>query len=236
MDPEAEDPRFAEEQIPTNGFIDEGPSQTIERVPPRGLFFPWILATMAGYICGMLSGIMLSQFLPNTFVRYSPSNDIVTAISLVGSGALFGGILGLAQWLVLKRYLSHIGSWIPATAIGWGIIGLAVLSLEMSAPADAYSGIVPEVLWDVTKAFAGGILIGLAQWLVIRDRVEMAFVWIPANAVAFAASSGIASYVLRSRELLEPALGGQLLGPLIVLTLCLLIYTAILAFTLIRLL
>ncbi|MGD1991967.1 MAG: hypothetical protein PVI59_02130 [Anaerolineae bacterium] len=41
---------------------------------------------------------------------------------------LVGGVLGTAQWLMLRRRLPRSGWWVPTTLVGWGV-GFATFAL-----------------------------------------------------------------------------------------------------------
>jgi hypothetical protein len=69
-------------------------------------------------------------------------------VVFVLSGLAFGGLLGLCQYLELRRHLDRAGRWIAANAIGW-MLGLAA----------AY---VASALLDETSPPALVIVIGLA--------------------------------------------------------------------------
>ena len=45
-------------------------------------------------------------------------------------GLVTGPILGLAQWIVLRRYVAHAGRWLWANALAWGV-GMPVIFLGM---------------------------------------------------------------------------------------------------------
>ncbi len=90
------------------------------------------------------------------------------AVGTTAGGALVGTVVGVAQWLVLRRRVARAGWWVLATAVGW-LVGMAVC------------GFVDEVLdwtvWYVSGA-AGGVVVGVAQWLVLRRRVARAGWWV----------------------------------------------------------
>ncbi|CAN5662770.1 hypothetical protein BH24ACT22_BH24ACT22_06680 [soil metagenome] len=51
-----------------------------------------------------------------------------------GELILFGGLLGLAQWVVLRRYLRRAGFWVVASIFGWIVAQIAVISIEGAFP------------------------------------------------------------------------------------------------------
>ena len=90
------------------------------------------------------------------------------AIGLLTSGAL-GAAIGLAQWLVIRRYLRGVGWWVLATAIGYAI----PLALGRISPLREPPWLAGSVMFLLF-----GIVLGVPQWLVLRGRVQTAGWWI----------------------------------------------------------
>ncbi|MGD2116187.1 MAG: hypothetical protein PVG07_14125 [Acidobacteriota bacterium] len=76
---------------------------------------------------------------------------------------VFGAILGAAQYLVLRRFLTRAWLWIAATAIGFGAI-LILEAVERHIVIGPTSGPVEPIM----IVFGGGSLAGLLQWLYLR--------------------------------------------------------------------
>ena len=103
----------------------------------------WVLATTGGWILGLV----------------------------IGGEASIGALLGLAQWLVLRRYLLGMGWWVFATALGW-IAGWGIV---------VSGAIVPAGTGLVTSVFTGavfGLTMGIGQWILLRRRVNFAGMWL----------------------------------------------------------
>ncbi len=83
-----------------------------------------------------------------------------------------GLAIGFAQWLVLAKRFSRSGWLILAYGLGW-YVGLWI----------GYSTgfLTPE---PITLGAAGGIIVGVMQWLVMKRRARRAWVWIPALAAS----------------------------------------------------
>ncbi|NJM96283.1 MAG: hypothetical protein HC800_02905 [Phormidesmis sp. RL_2_1] len=100
-------------------------------------------------------------------------------------GLLGGALIGLAQWQMLRPYLSPAYPWIMATTLGWGALALLNIgAIGWMAPG------TPN-LWfrGVFGIFYGGyvgLALGAIQWLVIRHQVKQAWRWMPWNAGAWA--------------------------------------------------
>ena len=100
--------------------------------------------------------------------------DAVWAATL--AGAVAGLVIGVAQWLALRRVGVDI-RWIAATAVGLAVglgLGYAVFGYGDSVGDLAVIGAV------------SGLGIGTAQWWLLRGLVDGSLAWIPASAAAWA--------------------------------------------------
>jgi hypothetical protein len=100
----------------------------------------------------------------------------------------FGLVLGVQQYFMLRFRLAKMAWWILTAVLGWALAWLGI-SLR-SMPLDAI--VIPRSAGYAMAAGAVlGILIGLAQWLLLRGRLNGAGWWIPANMLGF----GTAGYL-----------------------------------------
>ncbi len=106
---------------------------------------------------------------------------LVEGIYILNGGLLLGGLwIGLAQWLALLAARLSRSAWlIPAYGLGW-YLGLA-LGYQIGFLA-------PEPL---SMGAAGGLSVGVLQWLALKRRVRAAAIWVP----ALAASSVVGCWV-----------------------------------------
>jgi len=144
-----------------------------ESSPPGwGLCTRWVMLTTVGYAVGFLAGFVLGHLLMGNV--------------MVGVG--IGAGTGLVQWLVLRRYLPVPGSWVLIS-----MVGLAV-PLGLYAAVSAVTGFPMDLGWPLgvlgwgLAFLLGGAIIGWAQQRVLRSRGGRAPWWIPATALAWAAS------------------------------------------------
>jgi hypothetical protein len=82
--------------------------------------------------------------------------------------------LGLAQWLVVRRFLAQAGWWVLATAVGLALgMGAATVTFNLSV------GIMRgESNEGAIVSFAVcGLIAGIAQWPVLRKSVTHAGWW-----------------------------------------------------------
>jgi hypothetical protein len=99
----------------------------LPKVPPHA----WVGATVAGAGVAWLLGILPSTVLALTgppalaaAASASPSSEptLLMALGLAAIlGCALGALLGLAQWLVLRRRTSRAERWIRANAVAWAI-------------------------------------------------------------------------------------------------------------------
>lgn len=83
--------------------------------------------------------------------------------------ALFGLIIALVQWPVLRREIPHVGTWILANVIAWTLgfsIGSAVeLAIYSRAPLEPW--LVSLIVQAISGLIAGAIT-GLALVWIVR--------------------------------------------------------------------
>jgi hypothetical protein len=148
---------------------------------PAKLWLHWTSATALGE----LIGFGVPAFVGAIAGSFELAQGAMFVV-LVLAGAIEGAILGLAQWLALRRYLPGVRrrDWVIATAlaatVAW-IIGMLPSTFESMAT-------LAPVLLSVGATVLGGVFllsIGGAQWFVLRHHVQQAGWWIVANAVAW---------------------------------------------------
>ncbi|HEY5563299.1 MAG TPA: hypothetical protein VIK72_16395 [Clostridiaceae bacterium] len=93
-------------------------------------------------------------------------------------GAIVGVTLGVAQWLLLRKYLNKVGYWILLTSIGWVLFNeLNILNLFGEAKGIA---IIPDLIHGTVF----GVILGVLQWLLLRKRLQKSSWWIIASIAA----------------------------------------------------
>jgi hypothetical protein len=153
-----------------------------------------------------LLGLGLAAIAAVTIVRSIEGNPgTVAALMAAGlmilAGAFEGVVVGIAQWMVLRRPLPRLNwrPWVTATAIGalaaWtlGMMPSTLMSLDSESattPSPAMSDLTVYSLAAALGIVAGAIL-ALPQWLVLRRFVNHAAWWMAANAAAWAAGMPI---------------------------------------------
>jgi hypothetical protein len=92
------------------------------------------------------------------------------------AGAVAGGAIGAAQWLVLRRYLKVGVEWVAATSLAMAL-GLAVGAFLTDAETE-----IEDLL--MSGAYTG-LAVGLAQWALLKGKVQAAFLWVPVIVAAW---------------------------------------------------
>jgi hypothetical protein len=125
-----------------------------------GLWLAWTFATALGMLIGYLSLALLVGSLDLGIARV-----IVPIIS--------GIFLGLAQWLVLRPYISKSYDWILNHAVGWVVgytLGLYVVQLLSKTPLGMLIGFI-----------SFGVIVALFQYPALRREIPHLATWILAN-------------------------------------------------------
>ncbi len=128
------------------------------------------------------------------------------------SRAIVGAVVGVTQWLVLRRHVPQAGWWVLACSVGWvvgGMVGEAVFSIVSMAVGRilgaAVIGIVGWTVSDTAGAAAGwalnGAAVGATQWLVFRRHVSQAGWWVLASSIGWAVGGMVGEAVGDAGEL-----------------------------------
>ncbi len=126
---------------------------------------------------------------------------ILGSLLLVNISPVAAGVgVGVMQWPVLYHRLPRAWRWPLATAVAW--IGGSLFVLIA----------VPAELHIVLKGLVLGPLVGLAQWLILRQHVYWAGWWIVVSTMAW-----ITGLTLLPGTLSTGALSGALTGAVLAL-------------------
>ena len=162
------------------------------------LWGKWILANSLGELIGLGAtfaiGIGLFSGLAGTS---GPAAAMVTVGLMTATGVLEGALVGLFQWLVLRIAIPGItrGAWVWATILGalvaWFLASLSMSFADFSQPVDPSAVSEPPqslvLLVAAGMGLGAGLVLSLLQWRVLRKHVDRAWLWLPANALAWAA-------------------------------------------------
>jgi len=155
----------------------------------------WLLATAGGWIVGTAIAVVLAaiakmwRVLQNAEYIYAFRAGVVFG----SAGLVVGMVVGLGQWLVLRGRIRGAGWWILGTTVALGL-GNAAGEIVFSWIANSLGPwkFVPfaRAMWCwISGGAMCGLILGVAQWLVLRRRARSAGWWIPANILSWAAGA-----------------------------------------------
>lgn len=131
-----------------------------------GMWLEWTLATAFGMLLGFLPSLVLVNIMDLAFARV-----IVP---------LFAGFLvGLAQWVVLRKYVNEVSDWILAAGASWAVgyaLGLFIINGLTGTGLDGFFGYV-----------LFGVIVALVQWPILRREIPNVWMWVLANVVGWTA-------------------------------------------------
>lgn len=128
-------------------------------------------------------------------------------LALIVLGAIVGTFVGTAQWLAVQPHWDILDgpsnntiSWPAVSAVasevGWLVTAFAYIFLQFSGS---------DVITATAVGFAtGGAVFGISQWLLLREHLKDAHVWIAMNIVACGVGAFLARWVIDL--ILEPFL------------------------------
>ena len=161
------------------------------------LWSRWVLANSLAELVGLGATFALGVGIFSG-VADSPGvlPAIVSAALMTGSGAIEGLVVGYAQWRAMHAAFPALPrrSWILATIYGalvaWflGSIPMTIASLAASGQEQAAQE-PPAAMMLLMAAGMGavaGLVLSLLQWRVLRQFAGRAWLWLPANAAAWA--------------------------------------------------
>lgn len=133
----------------------------------------WIVVTIVGLGIGLAAGVVLVEQTGILITGFRPNvarlGSLARALSFIGLGIVAGSILGIAQWLVLRKQAPRVKYWIAASAIGMAVAFCASsLLLDVS---HVRIGSLPGV---VIFVLASSAMLGLATSLPLTRRASTA--------------------------------------------------------------
>jgi MFS family permease len=171
----------------------------------------WVLTSALGGGIGFALGFAVSGTLSDFVGR--TGRDIV----LFG---IFGSLVGIAQWLVLRTRIADAGWWMLASFLAWVVIGALASPLEQTLSL----ALAPAV---------AGAVVGVLQSLVLRRHVRWFGFWVVASTIGWAlgwpvagASDGVVALVVTDEIVgyvvlyaIIAAVAGVITGPAFILLL-----------------
>ena len=141
-----------------------------------GLWLGWVLATAVGMLLG---------FLPFVFFVEDLDLGLVRILIPLWSGFM----VGVLQWLVLSRFLTHSADWIINGGAGYALgyaLGLSVIQILGASPLGALVGYI-----------LFGVIVALLQWPVLRREIPNVVPWLlAANVAGWALGAYLGPWIL----------------------------------------
>ena len=134
-----------------------------------------------------------------------------------GIWTAFGLMVGLAQWLVLRRWIRRAGWWVLALAVGsalGALLGGPLVMPLVEMVAWEYGWEVGDAIHGILVGGIAGILIGIAQWLILRRHARKATWWVLLSMIAMLATLGI-DFSLRTLDYLLVVIARLAVGAVI---------------------
>lgn len=174
------------------------------RAGGRGFRPIWISLNLLGYAAAgaAFGAVQRTRSQPYfEVVTSAPAAMRIEAVHTGESLAIFGALVGAAQWLALRRS-PYAGWWIPATAVGWSATGVvvgAVSGLTFGSVSSIGPHRSPAVM--AAGALVGALLVAFlpsgAQWLVLRRHTAHADRWPLINLAGLIPGLTVAGLVVR---------------------------------------
>ncbi len=143
-------------------------------MPPRShvgwsFGFAWALATFVGYIAGLTLGAIYLPIGWALIPLFNAGIDMSWLFDKFGTalsiGITTGFMIGLLQYLLLRKRIKHAGWWILAAAVGW-----------------VASVIITGGLKDIILVCAlSGVISGTLQFIILWRQVNLALLWTLVN-------------------------------------------------------
>lgn len=144
-----------------------------------------VLPLLAGFLVGLFQWLALRSYLTHSadwILHGGASWALAFALGLLLietlSGSVFGTILGyllfgvilaVVQWPVLRREIPQVLPWVLANVIGWGLGALlSQLALNLFVAGDVIQPFVTSLVHAVVTGLVAGALTGLALVYIVR--------------------------------------------------------------------
>jgi hypothetical protein len=161
------------------------------------LYLRWILANAFGELLGLGATFAIGIGLFSGLAQDSALlPTLLTAVLMTALGVIEGSLVGWLQWRVLHRPLPDIAfmAWMRATILGaviaWGLGAIVMTLGSLSAPSGGQTVQEPDptfmLVMEIMMGLAAGLILAYPQWRVLRSQVQRAWLWLPANSLAWA--------------------------------------------------
>ncbi|MFZ0033932.1 MAG: hypothetical protein WAK60_02945 [Sedimentisphaerales bacterium] len=156
----------------------------------------WVLLTSAGWIISFPLGFVLVAVAGWIIGVHDDSILLKLGLDNAAVFICIATVVGLMQWLALRRIVRRAGFWVLASIIGFTISSSihGVVCHVYGYPDDL--GPLGTLVW-VVAFVVGGTLAGVLQQRILRRQVCRSAWWVPASAAGWGLSMiglGISSF------------------------------------------
>lgn len=162
-----------------------------------GLWLRWVGANALAELAGLGATLALDfVIISRIAAARTVAASLAAIVLMTATGAVEGLVVGLLQWSVLRRPFADITrrAWVLATVTGavvaWFLGSLPSTLMDMGAPQGAAPVAEPPLaivlLLAAGMGFVLGAVLAYPQWRVLRQASAGAWVWVPANCLAWA--------------------------------------------------
>ncbi len=190
----------------------------------------WVAANAVGEMLGLGTTFALGAWaIPRLEQEAGAAGVLLAFVVAVASGAIEATLVGLAQWWAMHPWLAQISrrAWWLATlagALAAYVLGYLPSTLMSLGEQSGQAPMAEPPQWIVLLlaaglGLAGGALLSLAQWWVLRRAAPHAGWWIPANMIAWMVGMPIIFWAIDAAQQTNSLVAGALLlaGALLVM-------------------
>ena len=133
-------------------------------LPVDYLAAAWVVATVVGAVIAWFLGSLPSTLIDmggqQTGAASQEPPAIVVSLLAAGMGLFLGAVLGIPQWLVLRRVVKGAWLWIPANCLAWALGMPVIFAMVDRAYAVYAAGSIAGavVVLAGTLALAGAVV------------------------------------------------------------------------------
>lgn len=160
------------------------------------LWLRWVSANALAELIGLGATFAVDiLILARVNAAHNALAAILGIVLIAATGAIEGAVVGLLQWSVIRGPFPAVTkqAWVAATIVGaviaWFLGSLPSTLLDMGGQTGSTPPQEPPQALILLMAAGMGLLLGVVlgypQWRVLRRAVRGAWLWIPANALAW---------------------------------------------------
>ena len=188
----------------------------------RALWLRWVIANAAGELFGLGLTFAVATAGFTWLERLGGILSILAGfVFAIVSGIFEATLVGWGQWWAMHPWFPKIrrGEWWRATTIGaliayfMGYLPSSIMSLGAETASTAPVSEPPQsivLLLAAGMGLLGGAVLSFAQWLVLRKHGQHAWIWIPANMLAWMAGMPLIFWGIDNIQRMESTL--QIVG------------------------